>query len=153
MITGLNHVTFGVCDLEQSFRFYTDVLGLRPVLRWNEGAYLLAGEFRIALILDEQSHRPNEGYSHLAFSVEPADFEKLSERIKASGARIWQQNQSEGPSLYFLDPDGHKLELHASDLSARFRYQRLHATSDMQFFGDSGAKKANGNAECGNQKR
>ena len=57
MITGLNHLTFGVRNLEQSFWFYTDRLGLHPVLRWAEGAYLLAGEFWIALILDEEEPR------------------------------------------------------------------------------------------------
>src|SRR5213592_4253329 len=127
MITGLNHVTFGVRNLDISFRFYTDVLGLRPVLRWAEGAYLLAGEFWIALVLDEeQPGTPDRGYSHIAFSVEASNFEKLSKRIKASGAKVWQENQSEGPSLYFVDPDGHKLELHASDLSTRLQQKRLH---------------------------
>ena len=76
MITGLNHITFGVRSLEESFRFYVEVLGLRPVLRWTEGVYVLAGEFWIALILDEEEpRRPDQGYSHVAFSVEPSDFE------------------------------------------------------------------------------
>ncbi len=137
MITGVNHITFGARNLETSFRFYTYVLGLRPVLRWAKGAYLLAGEFWVALILDEeQSRNSDRGYSHVAFSVQPPQFERLSERIKMSGDRIWQQNQSEGPSLYFTDPDGHKLELHASDLSARLQHKRLHVTPDMHFFDD-----------------
>jgi catechol 2,3-dioxygenase-like lactoylglutathione lyase family enzyme len=144
MITGLNHLTLGVSNLDQSFRFYTDVLGLRPVLRWAEGAYLLAGEFWIALILDEeQSRGSNRGYSHVALSVEQSDFERLSDRIRVSGARIWQKNQSEGPSLYFTDPDGHKLELHASDLSARLQHKRLHVTPDMHFFDDTDVKTTN----------
>jgi len=37
---------------------------------------------------------------------------------------FWQRNHSEGDSLYFLDPDGHKLEIHASDLNARIRSLR-----------------------------
>jgi catechol 2,3-dioxygenase-like lactoylglutathione lyase family enzyme len=43
MVTGLNHVTLAVRDLDRSFRFYTEALGLRPAARWYRGAYLLAG--------------------------------------------------------------------------------------------------------------
>jgi hypothetical protein len=32
---------------------------------------------------------------------------------------IWQVNRSEGPSLYFLDPNGRKLEIHAGDWQTR----------------------------------
>jgi catechol 2,3-dioxygenase-like lactoylglutathione lyase family enzyme len=135
MITGLNHVTFEVRNLEESFHFYTGVLGLRPVLKWNAGAYLVTGDLWIALISEDQmSGNPQPGYSHVAFSVDPSDFEKLCRQITTAGARIWQENQSEGVSLYFLDPDGHKLEIHTTDLKARLQHKRLHATADMCFF-------------------
>ena len=60
--------------------------------------------------------------------------EKLCRQITTAAAKLWQENQSEGASLYFLDPDGHKLEVHTSDLKARLHYKRLHATPDMCFF-------------------
>ena len=41
-------------------------------------------------------------YTHIAFTVAPADFVALSERIRASGAAIWQENWTEGDSLYAL---------------------------------------------------
>ena len=44
MIGSLNHVTLSVRDLDRSFAFYRDVLGLRPLARWKKGVYLLAGE-------------------------------------------------------------------------------------------------------------
>ena len=69
---------------------------------------------------DESSN----GYTHLALSVAPEDFDILVVRIKASGTRIWQGNLTEGDSLYFTDPDGDKLEIRASDLGSRLRSKR-----------------------------
>jgi glutathione S-transferase fosA5 len=40
-------------------------------------------------------------------------------RYRLSGVTIWRDNRSEGASLYFLDPDGHKLEIHAGDWRTR----------------------------------
>ncbi len=53
------------------------------------------------------------------FTASTEDFGALSERVRSSGAEIWQENSTPGRSLYFLDPDGHKLEIHASNLRAR----------------------------------
>ena len=77
---------------------------------------------------------PLPEYWHIAFSVAPNDFSILSARICASGAIIWQENSSEGESLYFLDPDGHKLEIHASDLAARLRAARANPWPDLKLF-------------------
>jgi hypothetical protein len=62
-------------------------------------------------------HRPE--YSHIAFSEPAAGFDNAAAQIRSSGARIWKENESEGPSLYFLDPDGHKLEIHIGDWRTR----------------------------------
>ena len=56
MIRGVNHITFSVRDLEVSFRFYTKVLGLRPVARWYKGAYLEAGVDARLLVFDALPH-------------------------------------------------------------------------------------------------
>ena len=45
-----------------------------------------------------------------------------------------QQNWTEGESLYFLDPDGHKLEIHASDLAARLRSARERPWAGLELF-------------------
>ena len=120
MITGINHLTLSVRDVDRSFRFYVDTLGLKPLARWRRGAYLLAGDLWLCLTLDERTRSSAlPGYSHIAFGVPSPRFDDIAERIRASGATIWQDNRSEGLSLYFLDPDGHKLEIHAGDWRTR----------------------------------
>lgn len=119
-IRGVNHITFSVRDLKQSSAFYVDLLGCIVVGRWPRRVYLRAGDLWLALILDEQ-RKPNAAndYSHVAFAVNDEDFPPIAERIIDAGAPIWQENGSEGESLYFLDPDRHKLEIHAGDLQSR----------------------------------
>jgi catechol 2,3-dioxygenase-like lactoylglutathione lyase family enzyme len=120
-------VTFAVSDLEQSIGFYTDVLGLELVARWTRGAYLLAGGDWICLSLDlEMPVPPKAGYTHMAFTVDEADMAAYLQRIKVNGVRIWRQNQSEGDSLYLLDPDGHQLELHVGSLQTRLEAVAAH---------------------------
>jgi catechol 2,3-dioxygenase-like lactoylglutathione lyase family enzyme len=135
MITGLNHLTLSVRDAKRAFEFYTQVLGLKPVAKWPTGAYLLAGDLWIALVQD-QHVRPAKlpEYTHIAFSVSPQDFSALCARITASDAELWQENRTEGASLYFTDPDGHKLEIHASDLAARLKSAREKPWDGLEFF-------------------
>ena len=51
------------------------------------------------------------------------DFAALSARVGAV-APSWRQNRSEGDSLYVLDPDAHKLELHVGTLASRLAHYR-----------------------------
>ena len=53
MISGLNHITLAVRDIDRSFRFYVETLGARPLARWSRGVYLLVGELWLCLTLDE----------------------------------------------------------------------------------------------------
>lgn len=125
MITGVNHLTFSVSDLDESVSFYTEVLGFRSVSRKDGEAHLRSGNARVILILDSSVR---DGalpeYTHAAFSVSAGDFDVMSERIKRSGAHIWQENSTPGDSLYFLDPDGHKPEIHVSSLEFRIEAGR-----------------------------
>jgi catechol 2,3-dioxygenase-like lactoylglutathione lyase family enzyme len=136
MIGSLNHLTLSVGDLERAVAFYRDVLEFRPLARWRRGAYLLAGDATwICLTLDDcVETRPRLEYTHIAFSVTAADFSNAVSRIRGSGAIEWKPNASEGDSLYFLDPDGHKLELHVGDWRSRLEACRSRPYDDMVFF-------------------
>lgn len=120
-VSGLNHVTLAVSDLDRSLAFYRDLLGLSLRARWAEGAYLEAGSLWLCLALGPVSRR--EDYTHIAFDVAPDDFDALSAAVRAL-APVWRENRSEGASLYMLDPDGHRLELHVGSLRSRLAHCR-----------------------------
>lgn len=138
----MNHLTLAVRDIKVSFEFYAAVLGLKPLVRWDKGAYFLIGEinnelsgFWFCLNVDEK-REPSPCYTHYAFSVSKNDFDKMSAKIIASDARIFKQNTSPGESLYFLDPDGHKLELHVGNLQERVVTKRANigAWKNVEWF-------------------
>lgn len=120
-VTGVNHVTLVVSDLTHSVMFYTDLLGFTLRLEWARGAYLEGGDLWLCLEIGKVDRRADD--THLALSCRPQDFEALAQRI-TDAAPQWKQNRSEGASVYFLDPDGHKLELHLGDLHARLAQYR-----------------------------
>jgi len=135
MVKGINHVTLAVRDLEVSFRFYAEVLGLSPRARWHKGAYLEAGEGWICLSLDQATRSESlPEYTHAAFTVEAVDFARAVETLKAAGAKCWQENRSPGDSFYFLDPDGHKLEIHTSNLQERLKTLAARPPQDLILF-------------------
>lgn len=135
-VGALNHLTLSARDLDRSFTFYRDVLGLRPLARWNNGAYFLAGEGTwLCLTLDDKTRaEPLPEYTHVAFSVSQAGLDAMSARLRAAGATEWKDNTSEGGSVYFLDPDGHKLELHVGDWRSRLAACRERPYDGMVFF-------------------
>lgn len=117
MIDGINHVTFSVSSLAVSLQFYRNWLGMQLHVSWDTGAYLTAGETWICLSLG--TPKPANDYTHVAFTLSEQVLRELRTRLPALGVEQWQQNSSEGDSLYILDPDGHRLELHCGCLATR----------------------------------
>jgi catechol 2,3-dioxygenase-like lactoylglutathione lyase family enzyme len=135
MITGINHINLSVSDIELSFRFYHELLGLRPLCKWPQGAYLLAGNDWFCLnVTDDHKATIRNDYTHYAFSVSADSFSPMVERLINAGIKPFKNNRSEGESFYFLDPDGHQLELHIGDWRTRMDAKKLNPWPGVQFF-------------------
>jgi catechol 2,3-dioxygenase-like lactoylglutathione lyase family enzyme len=135
LLTGLNHLTLAVADLDRSFAFYKDLLGFKPAAIWNTGAYLRLGELWLCLSLDgKRAAGQDPDYTHVAFDIAQNDFAAFRARLLEAGTVEWRQNKSEGDSFYFLDPDGHQLEAHVGSLASRLAECRAAPYAGMRFF-------------------
>ena len=123
MISGLNHITLAVSNLETSLAFYIEFLGLQGRVKWTKGAYLCAGDLWLCLSCDTPC--PSQDYSHIAFSIEEENLSTLCHKLEQHNVRQWKTNHSEGQSVYLLDPDDHKLEIHCGNLNTRLSSLQL----------------------------
>ena len=93
MITGLNHLTLAVSDLNRSLAFYSELLGFAVRMRGPSSAYLEAGTLWLALVLDPEARRgPLPEYSHAALTVTPSELALLREKLTAAGVASWQES-------------------------------------------------------------
>jgi glutathione S-transferase fosA5 len=147
MLQGLNHLTLSVSCLETSFNFYTQTLGCKPFARWKRGAYLLAGDVWLCLSLNrdfpprtlKDSLRDRDrskvlDYTHIAFSVLPEFLHQCRQNLEGLNLKLWQENTSEGDSLYILDPDDYQLELHVGNWQSRLLATKQAPYEEMIFY-------------------
>ena len=135
MITGINHITLSSKDINRSFDFYRNILGFKPLCKWDKGAYFLVGEMWFCINYDENTAHTQD-YTHIAFNVMQNDFENIKNKIIASNAVVFKNNVSEGDSLYFYDPDGHKLEIHVGNWQTRIATKKVNSGNwqNVEFF-------------------
>lgn len=133
LITGFSHVTLSVSNLDDSFLFYQDMLGLKPVMRSAISAYFEIGKDWLALVEDANTRsEPPREYTHLAFHIPSDQFQSFTDALLQNQVTQWQEGSSE--SFYFLDPDGHKLEIHAATLQDRLISRKAAQQTTTVFF-------------------
>ena len=132
MITGVNHLTWTVNDIDATFDFYVGLLGMKPVMKSAISAYFLCGDLWIAVVKGKTKTR--EQYDHIAFSVDEDLFQASVEKMQAAGVLFWKENETEGDSVYFLDPSGNKMELHVGTLRSRIEEGKRNWGEDVAWY-------------------
>jgi catechol 2,3-dioxygenase-like lactoylglutathione lyase family enzyme len=136
-LEGIDHVALSVRDVECAAQWYIDVLGFE---RRYEGmwdgipVFIGKGTTSIALFLVRSNERASSAKAataagstssargevkmlHLALRANRKNFLAAQEELKQRGIKFEFQDHEISHSIYFRDPDGHKLEITTYDLS------------------------------------
>ena len=119
-IRGLYEVAIPVRSLPGSETFYRRVLGLEVGLRDESRNWLFLrtrGGAGMIVLQEQDGAFPTY---HFAFTIDEADLDRATATLREAGVatrgpvyHAWIP----GKSLYFVDPDGHDLELFAATKS------------------------------------
>jgi catechol 2,3-dioxygenase-like lactoylglutathione lyase family enzyme len=119
-LEGIDHVALSVRNIEQSAKWYMEVLGFERLHEgmWN-GVPTFIGKGNTGLALfparsdaksTSSSHRELR-MLHLAFRANRGNFLAAQRELEERGIKFDFQDHEISHSIYFRDPDGHQLEI------------------------------------------
>lgn len=118
-VTGILHFTISVRDHVSAARFYTDLLGCRHIRSNNKYAFMEChGQYFV--LAKNPDHvplnKPDDESFHNAFLVEPEDFDRAIDIIKAKNIHLVAyadkgHRSFPGRHAYVHDADGNAIEI------------------------------------------
>jgi catechol 2,3-dioxygenase-like lactoylglutathione lyase family enzyme len=124
-LEGIDHVAMSVHDVERSAQWYIEILGFEHRHKgvWDGvPTFIGKGKTAIALFPAKSNARPASSSSgeirmlHLAFRTDRKNFLAAQEELKRRGIKFEFDDHGISHSIYFRDPDGHKLEITTYEL-------------------------------------
>lgn len=120
-VDSIDHVEVFVQDIEAGIRWYSDVLGLKEVARWDPHPVLIgAGGTKLALFKakaepsrdEHQSIGEGPNWHLVAWRTTEEGFEAAQRHLAKCGVTFSGPiDHGSARSIYFSDPDGHRLEI------------------------------------------
>ena len=107
----LNHVTLAASNLERTRDFYERILGLSFHKLDENGFFLGVGNQTIGVDLASTAHE-KVGIDHFCIGVDGFDADKARRALAAQSLDSFTEL---GSGVYFLDPDGIKVQVSAPD--------------------------------------
>jgi glyoxylase I family protein len=121
---GLHHMALICSDVEQTIRFYQDVLGF-PLIelmenrdyRGSSHLFFDIGHENLLAFFDfpglglKPAVEAIGGIQHIAITVHPAAFERIKSSLDAKGVAYLGPDRGATSSVYLKDPDGIQIEL------------------------------------------
>ncbi len=105
--------TIHVKDMEQSIKFYEEIVGLKIDKRYPAGpgreiVFLGEGSTKVELIYDK-SHNAAANHEDISLGFEVKSVEQMAEFVKKNGIKIHREIHKPNPNIKFFfikDPNG-----------------------------------------------
>ncbi len=101
-VKGLNHFLFSVSDLDKSIKFYQAVFNAKLLVKGRSTAYFDLNGMWLALNVEKDIPRNEIGqsYTHIAFSIEEAEFDHIFDKLKKLDVNILQIFRTGKPTVF-----------------------------------------------------
>ena len=117
-LRGVHHVSVNVANLEESAKFYLEVLGLEQLPRPDFGfpGMWLRSEGQEIHLMQQENYEEPAKMQHFAFRVE--DLDEAVEELKGRGVEVSKPFQipNGGRQCFLRDPSGNMIELNQPKL-------------------------------------